>query len=407
ISVIWGECGERVEDWTRSAPISVSPYLYDLEVTDINDDGKDDIVGLFLDESITNMEIMVMRGPNPTQQTSQAITTIPLTHAFYYEMEIGNWGETVQPGTPGVPGSDCEDQDVWMMTAPPYNGPQTGFSAGNWDNVTVLEYNCQSNQYENPSTTQNPNTHVFAMNDNNDANGMDIADTDADAIIDMVAMGQGWEQNVTYATRTTVTGTWTTNNLAGIGDYVASDISIADINGDGDMDFLVPTMLTVSTVNSAGAGQQRQLTTDNLVDINTVNIILNDGQGGYLSPQSFDVGRRPTMVIADQFSGGAGSALDLAVGQRDYSFSYSNGAMWIDSKGWSGSMDTISIVELDSEDVGIGGVTVSPASYDFEDREMKIGEGTRNVNVTVRNTGLQSISGSVDVDVSVKEVVGG
>ena len=59
------------------------------------------------------------------------------------------------------------------------------------------------------------------------------------------------------------------------------------------------------------------------------------------------------MVIADQFSGGSNSALDLAVGQRDYAFSYSNGAMWIDSKGWSGAMDTISIVELDSEDVGI------------------------------------------------------
>ena len=292
-----------------------------------------------------------------------------------------------------------------MMTAPPYNGPQTGFSAGNWDNVTVLEYNCVTNTYENP-TTSTTNTHVFAMNEV-EANGMDIADTDGDGIIDMVAMGQGWDQNVSYATRSSVGGTWATNNLAYIGEYVASDISIADINGDTHMDFLVPTMLTVSTVNSAGAGQQQQLTTENLVDINTVNIILNDGQGGYLSPQTFDVGRRPTMVIADQFSGGPNSALDLAVGQRDYAFSYSNGAMWIDSKGWAGSMDTISIVELDSEDVGIGGVTVSPASWDPEDRESKIGEGTRDVNVTVRNTGLQAISGSVDVDVSVSEVIGG
>ena len=407
MSVIWGDCDERVSDWSRSAPISVSPYLYDMEIVDINDDGKDDIVGLFLDETITNMEIMVMRGPNPTQQTSQSITSVPLTHAFYYEMKVGNWGETVQGG--GIPGGqgDCEDQDIWMMTAPPYNGPQTGFSAGNWDNVTVLEYNCVTNVYENPTVQGNSNTHVFPMNENQDANGFDIADSNADGIIDMVAMGQGWDQNVSYATRTSVGGVWTTNNLAHIGEYVASDVSIADINGDGAMDFLVPTMLTVTTVNSASAGQQQQLTTDNLRDINTVNIILNDGQGGYLSPQTFDVGRRPTMVIADQFSGGASSALDLAVGQRDYAFSYSNGAMWIDSKGWAGSMDTISIVELDSEDVGIGGVTVYPASYDYEDQEMKIGAGTRNVNVTVRNTGLQAISGSVDVDVSVKEVVGG
>jgi hypothetical protein len=406
MTVIWGDCNERVEDWTRSAPISVSPSLYGMEIVDINDDGKDDIVGLFLDESITNMEVMVMRGPNPTQQTSQSTTNIPLTHAFYYDMAIGNWGETVTGG--GIPGGqgDCEDQDIWLMTAPPYNGPQTGFSAGNWDNVTVLEYNCVSNQYENPVTATS-GTHKFALNENSDANGMDIADTDNDGIIDMVAIGQGWDQNVSYATRSSVGGTWSTNNLAGIGDYVASDVSIADINGDGNMDFLVPTMLTVSTVNSAGAGQQQQLTTDNLVDINTVNIILNDGSGNYLAPQTFDVGRRPTMVIADQFSGGSGSALDLAVGQRDYSFSYSNGAMWIDSKGWAGAQDTISIVELDSEDVGIGGVTVSPAAYDFEDQEMKIGAGTRDVNVTVRNTGLQSITGSVDVDVSVKEVVGG
>ena len=30
ISVIWGDCDERVSDWSRSAPISVSPYLYDM-----------------------------------------------------------------------------------------------------------------------------------------------------------------------------------------------------------------------------------------------------------------------------------------------------------------------------------------------------------------------------------------
>ena len=404
MTIMWGDCSERVEQWTRSAPISVSPRLYGMEVTDINDDGYDDIVGLFLDETITNMEVMVMRGPNPTQQTSQSTTQIPLTNDYYYDMAIGNWGETVTGG--GIPGGqgDCEDQDIWLMTAPPYNGPQTGFSAGNWDNVTVLEYNCVTNQYENP-TGSNPNTHKFAMNEI-EANGFDIADTDNDGVIDMIAMGQGWEQNVSYATSTTV-GTWNTNNYAYVGQYVAADVSIADINDDGNMDFLIPTMLTVSTVNSAGAGQQRSLTTDNLRDINTVNIVLNDGSGNYLSPQTFDVGRRPTMVIADQFSGGSSSALDLAVGQRDYAFSYSNGAMWIDSKGWAGAYDTISIVELDSEDVGIGGVSVYPAAYDFEDREMKIGEGQRSVNVTVRNTGLQPISGSVDVDVSVKEVIGG
>jgi hypothetical protein len=403
MTVIWGDCAERVADWTHSAPISVSPRLYSLEVADVNDDGNDDIVGLFLDETITNMEIMILRGPNPTQQTSQSTTNIPLSHAYYTDMALGNWGESVQGGPFG---GDCEDLDVWMATGPAYNGPQTGFSAGNWDNVTVIEYNCLTNQFENP-TTNTQNTHVFKFDEDEDITGFDIADTDSDGIIDMAAMGQGWEQNISYMTRTSVGGAWTTNNIAYLGEYVAADVTIADINGDGDMDFLVPTMLSMSTVNSAGAGQQRSLTTENLRDVNTVNIILNDGNGNYLNPQTFDVGRRPTMVIADQFIGGASSALDLAVGQRDYAFGYDNGAMWIDSKGWAGAMDTISIVVLDSEDVGIAGVTVSPASWDPETRRATIGEGTRNVNVTVRNTGLQSISGSVDVDVSVKEVIGG
>ncbi len=312
MTVIWGDCGERVVDWTRSAPISVSPRLYSLEVADVDGDGNDDIVGLFLDETITNMEIMILHGPNPTLQTSQSTTNIPLSHAYYTDMALGNWGETVQGGPLT---QDCEDLDVWMATAPAYNGPQTGFSAGNWDNVTVIEYNCLTQQFENPTTNQQ-NTHVFKFDEDEDITGFDIADTDSDGIIDMAAMGQGWEQNISYMTRTSVGGTWTTNNIAYIGEYVAADVTIADINGDGDMDFLVPTMLSMSTVNSAGAGQQRSLTTENLRDVNTVNIILNDGSGNYLNPQTFDVGRRPTMVIADQFIGGASSALDLAVGQR-------------------------------------------------------------------------------------------
>ncbi|MDP6900137.1 MAG: VCBS repeat-containing protein [Candidatus Thalassarchaeaceae archaeon] len=401
VTVIWGDCSSDASEWSQSSPITVSPFMVGMEVRDINDDQKDDIVTLAIDETQTNMELMVMRGPNPTQQTSQATTNIPLSTSYYYSMALGHWGESVA----SFPAQDCEDVDIWMMSSPPYNGPQTGFSAGNFDNVTVLEYNCITNQYENP-TTGTGGTHVFALNSNYDGQ-LDVADTDGDNVVDMVAMVEGWEQNITYATRTSVGGTWNTGNKANIGEYVGADVSITDINQDGHMDFLVPTMLTVSSVNSAGSGQQKSLTTDNLRDINTVNIILNDGTGNYLNAQSFDVGRRPTMAIADQFTGGANSALDLAVGQRDYAFSYSNGAMWIDSKGWAGALDTLSIVELDSEDVGIGGVVVSPASWDPVDRETKIGEGTRNVNVTVRNTGLQTISGSVDVDVTVSEVTGG
>ncbi|MDP6905852.1 MAG: VCBS repeat-containing protein, partial [Candidatus Thalassarchaeaceae archaeon] len=358
VTIISGDCGSDVSEWTQSTPITVSPFLIGMEVADVNDDGKLDIVTLAIDETQTNMELMIMRGPNPTQQTSQSVTNIPLTTSYYYSMALGNWGETVQGG--GLPGQtgDCEDLDVWMMSSPPYNGPQTGFSAGNFDNLTVLEYNCLTNTFENP-TTSTTGTHVFPLNSNDcPCFGFDVADTDNDNVVDMIAGVEGWQQNITYATRSAAGANWNVGNKANIGQFVGADVTISDINQDGSPDFLVPTELTVSSVNSAGSGQQRSLTTDNLRDINTVNIILNDGNGNYLSPQTFNVGRRPTMVIADQFSGGPNSALDLAVGQKDYAYTYSNGAMWIDSKGWAGSLDTISIVELDSEDVGIGGVTV-------------------------------------------------
>ena len=405
LTIIWGDCDSDASDWTQSNPITTSPYIIGMEVTDVNDDDNDDIVLLMLDESITNMEISVFRGPDPTNAAFQTNTNVPLTHAYYYDMNLGSWGETV---TGGPFSTDCTDVDLWMMTAPPYNGPQSGFAAGNWDNITVLEYDCTTNTYANP-TPGSPTaqySHKFAMDSDNDGK-FDVADSNGDGDIDMVAMTDGWDQNITYATRSGVNNNWNTGNLVNFGAYVAADVSIEDINQDGEMDFLIPTQLTVTEVNSAGTGQDIQLTTENLQDINTVNIVLADGSGGYFNPQVFNVGRRPTMVIADQFSGGANSALDLAVGQRDYAYGYSNGALWLDSKGWAGQIDSIAIVELDNEDVGIAGMTVAPASWDPEDRDIKIGEGTRTVNVTVRNTGLQPISGTVDVDVSVSEVTGG
>ena len=399
ITVITGDCSADVQDWSHSAPITVSPILYGMEVVDVDGDGNDDIVTLVVDETITNMEVAIYRGPNPTQATQQATTNVPISNTFYYDMNVGHWGETIQGGPITT---DCEDLDVFLMTGPGYN-PTTGFGAGGWDNMTVLEYDCTTNRFHDP-TTSTTNTHVIKL-DSEYSGDSAIADTDGDNVVDMMAMIQG--TNVTYATRTTVGGQWTTGNIVQIGDYIGGDVYIQDIDQDGNMDFVVPTIYTVDNLNSAGGGSTISASQSNLRDINTVNIILNDGSGGWHNPQEFNVGRRPTMVMADQFTGGASSALDLVVGNRDYSFTFGNGARWIDSKGWQGAYDTISIIELDSQDVGITGLSVYPASWDPDTREMTIGEGQRDVNVTVRNTGLQSITGSVDVDVAVKEVVGG
>ena len=89
------------------------------------------------------------------------------------------------------------------------------------------------------------------------------------------------------------------------------------------------------------------------------------------------------------------------------SYRFANNAMWLDTQGWAGAGDFLSVLTLDNEDVGITGVTIAPAAYNPSTGQAEIGEGTRWVNVTVKNTGLNPLSGSIDVDLEVKEVLGG
>ena len=403
LTVIYGDCSGG---WTESSPITISPYMIGIDVADVDGDGNDDIVSLTLDYSIVNMQLAIYRGPDPTQVTNQATTTMPLggtTGAYYYDFTLGSYGETVAGGGIGGGLGDCEDLDAWLMTSPPYNGPQSGFDPGNWDNVTTIEYDCTANTFYNPNTSPN-NVHKFAMGTTNDGY-LDVADTDGDGHVDLVAMTDGWDQNVTYATKNGAN--WVTGNYAYIGNAVGSSVSIEDINQDGHVDFVVPSLFTITSITSTALGNTTLLSTDNLQDQNTVQIILSDGSGGWENPQSFDVGRRPTMAVVGQLAGGSGSALDIAVGQRDYTFSYTDGSLWIDSKGWAGSVDSVTIVELDNQDVGITGLSVSPAAYNPFTQSGQLGEGTRNVNVTVRNTGLQTVSGSADVEVKVRDILSG
>ncbi|MAJ18520.1 MAG: hypothetical protein CMA06_01610, partial [Euryarchaeota archaeon] len=108
-----------------------------------------------------------------------------------------------------------------------------------------------------------------------------------------------------------------------------------------------------------------------------------------------------------QLAGGENSAFEIAIGQSDRSYRFANSAMWLDTQGWAGAGDFLSVLSLDNEDVGINEVTIAPAAYDPATGAAKIGEGTRFVNLTVKNTGLNPISGSIDVDLEVKEVIGG
>ena len=83
-----------------------------------------------------------------------------------------------------------------------------------------------------------------------------------------------------------------------LGDYLGADITIVDVNQDGEVDFFVPTELTLTRVQDSSAQNQTYLLLDNLREINSVEIVLANPNGpGYLSSLSFDVGRRPTMAI--------------------------------------------------------------------------------------------------------------
>ena len=408
LTILWGDCDERINNWDPSDAITVSnPYLQDMDVADIDGDGDADIVMSVIDPTFTNNYLNIYKGPDPTQITAQQTIPVPLTNGLYTNLLLGHWGEDVLGGGIGVPQTDCEDLDIWLLRTPPYN-TGVGYSNGHYDNMTVLEYDCTLGTYPNPLDATASGVHNFKLDaeHNYPLYGLDISDTNDDGEVDLIAAVDGITGNISYATRSG--SSWDTQNYVMLGDYLGASITIADVNRDGHMDFFVPTEVTLTRLQDSSAQNQTYLLVDNLREINTVEIILSNPTGtGYQSSISFDVGRRPTMAVPGQLAGGEDSAFEIAIGQRDRSYRFANSAMWLDTQGWAGAGDFLSVLSLDNEDVGITAVTIAPAAYDPATGAAKIGEGTRFVNLTVKNTGLNPISGSIDVDLEVKEVIDG
>ncbi len=408
LTVLWGDCNERVNQWSSSDPITVdNPYLMDMDVGDIDGDGDADIVMNVIDRGFTNNFLMVYKGPDPSQITNQQTIPVPLTNGLYTNLFLGNWGETVVGGGIGGGIGDCEDLDIWLLRTPPYNAA-VGYAAGHHDNMTVLEYDCTLGTFPNPLDSTSNAVHNFKLDteQSDPIDGIDIADTDDNGEIDLIAHVDGLTGNISYATRSG--NNWNTQNYVHLGDFKGASLTISDVNRDGHYDFFVPTELTLTRVQDSAAQNQTYLFLDNLREINSVEIILANPSGtGYLSSLSFDVGRRPTMAVPGQLAGGEDSAFEIVIGQRDRAYRFANSAMWLDTQGWAGAGDFLSILSLDNEDVGITEVTIAPAAYDPATGQAMIGEGTRFVNVTVKNTGLNPITGSIDVDLEVKEVIGG
>ncbi len=407
LTVLFGSCTDSVNSWSETAITISNPIHISMEVGDINDDGNDDIILISRDTTGSSQYIQIYRGPDPSLITNQQSMPVPLTNGIYTDVMLGHWGETVQGGGIGTPIGDCDDLDMWLLRTPPWNAG-VGYSVGHYDNMTVLEYDCIQDQFPNPMTPTAQGVHEFKLDaeHNYPMGGMDISDTDGDGEIDMVAVVDGITGNISYAMKTG--SQWDTQNYVPLGDYKGASITIEDINRDGEVDFFVPTELTLTRLQDSSAQNQTFLLLDNLREINTVEIILANPDGpGYLSSLSFDVGRRPTMAIPGQLQGGADSAFEIIIGQRDYSYRFANNAMWLDTQGWGGAGDFLSVLSLDNEDMGITDVTIAPASLNPATGQAQIGEGTRFVNVTVKNTGLNPLSGSINVDLEVKEVLGG
>jgi hypothetical protein len=423
LTVLKGVCDERVNLWEEmfDTVTVVNPYLQGFDVGDINGDGNVDVVFSSTDATFANQFIQIYKGPDYSLPANQhAPISVPLTNGLYTAVMLGNWGEDLQTnpltGDP-IPG-ECVDLDIWLLRTPPYNAG-VGYSAGTFDNMTVLEYDCLTGTYPNPMDPTSTGTmHDFTLDAEHDypLYGIDIADTTDDdnieeceevGCINLIAAVDGITGNISYATKNG--GNWDTQNYVPFGDYLAPSVTIADVNQDGEVDFFVPTSLTLLDTQESTVQNQTYLLRPNLRALNTVQILLADPDSdGYLSPLSFDVGRRPTMAMPGQLQGGDSSALEVVIGQADYTYRFSNNAMWLDTQGYAGQGDYLSVLALDNFDLGITRVEIEPSVMDPATFQSIVGEGNRWVNVTIKNTGLMPISGgSLDVDLEVREVIGG
>ncbi len=372
-----GGCDEK--SWSIGARFTHF-WAWDLAVGDANQDGNDDVYVLDLLADITTQRVVTYRGPI-TSNTQGLITTLGSSQQnTYRNMEVGDWGETETGGLSGT----CTDDDIWL-----HRGEGLDYSSGqvtnpgNDDNMSIIEFSCLTNTYPATytfsATNPPPNSHVINMNTVTSEN-FDIGDMDKDGVIDVMVLNDANLENVTYVTSSAV-GTWNSPTLAYFGPYISWQVAVTDLNGDQEPDFINPTIAyQQNTTDSAGGSTSSFF----LNFPTTVQVTLSDGNGGHLSPLSYASGRRPNVVDVGQLAGSANSADDLVVGHANWRFSG-----WRDNFGWEGQYDTISVIEMDSKDLSVSSIEFSPVDKFYG----VVGEGTRDINVTVTNTGMDVLNG--------------
>ena len=330
-------------------------------------------------------------GPINSQTQTQITSLGDSTQNAYRELELGDWGEPSQ--TNPVTGS-CDDEDLWLVRSEGVDyitGAAT--NPGKSDNVTVVEFNCLTNTFPGAvtwSSTGSAGLHVHALGP--EFGGFDIGDIDNDGIIDVVAMNDANTENVTYATITQSTHTYSTSKTVYFGPYIAWEVTVGELNGDGEPDFVHAAKFKQSNSTSSTG----DTTTNYYLNLPTsVQVTLSNGAGGHMNPLEYFGAMRPTTVAIGQVIGGPNSAPDLIVGHGSYDqFTYD------DNFGWDGSYDRIVVIEMDNKDLAVSSIDISPTDAYVG----LLGEGTREVEVTVTNTGMDILNGQATLDVEIKEV---
>jgi hypothetical protein len=367
-------------------------WAWDLAVGDADQDGNDDVYILDLLNDISTQRVVTYRGPI-SSSTQGLITTLgPSNQNSYRSLEVGDHGDTETGGLSGT----CTDDDIYLLRSEglDYATGQTT-NPGNSDNISIIEFSCLTNTY--PATynfnTASPQTGTSIVNLGVPfANDFDIGDISNNGEIDAMVLNDGNVENVSYVTASSV-GSWSTPAQAYFGPYISYAVTITDLNNDGEPDFVNPTIAYQQNSSDSAGGS----TSNFFLNFpTTVQVTLSDGSGAHLTPLSYEAGRRPSMVEVGQLAGASNSALDIVVGHTSYDF-----GSWVDNFGWEGQYDTITVVEMDSKDLSVSSLEISPTDNFFG----IVGEGTRDINVTVTNTGMDVLNGqTATLDLELKIV---
>ena len=388
-----GGCGQR--DWSIGERFTHF-WVWDMTVGNADQSGDDDIYVLDItDVTPGNQRVVTYAGPI-TSSTQGTVTTLGAsTQNTYREIEVGDWGESQSSLT-----GSCTDDDIFLMREEGLDySTGTVTNPANNDNVTIIEYDCTASgvapgypiSYTYGSNQANTNV-VNLQSVGGSFNVFSIADIGGNGYIDTIAMVDEGLENVTY-TQATSQGNFGTPQLAYFGPYISWAIAVHDLNGDGEPDFVNPTIAyQQNTTDSAGGSTSNFW----LNYPTTIQVTLSDGNGGHVSPLSYPTSRRPSSVDIGQLSGGVSSAEDLVIGHTQYNF-----GGWRDNFGWEGQYDTLTIVEMDNKDLAVTGLDISPVDRFFG----AVGEGSRDINVTVTNTGMDTLNGqTADLEVTLKVV---